>query len=114
LQNLLANAAKYGLPEKQTVEIYARSIGGVKGPEIEIRVADHGPGIPPEEQKHVFDAFYRGKKAVQDQIHGTGLGLHLVKKIVEAHGGTVSLESQPGAGSTFIRAHSRRSGRTSG
>lgn len=102
LQNLLANAAKYGLPGKQTVEIYARSIAGAKGPEIEIRVADHGPGIPPEEQKHVFDAFYRGRKAVQDQIHGTGLGLHLVKKIVEAHGGTVSLESQPGAGSTFI------------
>jgi len=102
LQNLLANAAKYGLPGKQTVEIYAQSIGGVKGREIEIRVADHGPGIPPEEQKHVFDAFYRGRKAVQDQIHGTGLGLHLVKKIVEAHGGTVSLESQPGGGSTFI------------
>jgi len=102
LQNLLANAAKYGLPGKQMVEIYAQSVGGVKGPEIEIRVADHGPGIPPEEQKHVFDAFYRGRKAVQDQIHGTGLGLHLVKKIVEAHGGTVSLESQPDAGSTFI------------
>ena len=50
----------------------------------------------------MFDAFFRGKKAVQDQIHGTGLGLHLVKKIVEAHGGTVSLESEPGAGSTFI------------
>ena len=102
LQNLLANAAKYGLPGKQTVEIFAQSVGGAKGPEIEIRVADHGPGIPPEEQKHVFDAFYRGKKAVQDQIHGTGLGLHLVKKIVEAHGGTVSLESQPGMGSRFI------------
>ena len=102
LQNLLANAAKYGLPGKQTVDIYARAVGGAKGPEIEIRVSDHGPGIPADEQKHVFDAFYRGKKAVQDQIHGTGLGLHLVKKIVEAHGGTVSLESQPGAGSTFI------------
>jgi signal transduction histidine kinase len=102
LQNLLANAAKYGLPGKQTVEIYARSVAGAKGPEIEIRVADHGPGIPPEEQKHVFDAFYRGRKAVKDQIHGTGLGLHLVKKIVEAHGGKVSLESQLGAGSTFI------------
>ena len=102
LQNLLANAAKYGGAGKQSVEISAQSVNGPNGQEIEIRVADHGPGIPPEEQKHVFDAFYRGRKAVQDQIHGTGLGLHLVKKIVEAHGGRVSLESQPGEGSTFI------------
>ncbi len=103
LQNLLANAAKYGgQAGKQAVAISARAIPGVKQPEIEIRVTDHGAGIPPEEQKHVFDAFFRGRQAVQDQIHGTGLGLHLVKRIVEAHGGTVSLESEPGAGSTFI------------
>ncbi len=105
LQNLLTNAAKYGGAGKQSVEISARSVPGAigkKATEIEIRVLDHGAGIPPEEQKHVFDAFFRGRKAVQDQIHGTGLGLHLVKKIVEAHGGTVSLESAPGAGSTFI------------
>ena len=99
LQNLLANAAKYGRGAgKQSVTISAES----KGDQIEIRVADQGVGIPPEEQKRVFDAFFRGKKAVQDQIHGTGLGLHLVKKIVEAHGGTVSLESEPGVGTTFI------------
>ena len=103
LQNLLANAAKYGGPAgKQSVAISARALPGLQQPEIEIRVTDHGAGIPPEEQKHVFDAFFRGRKAVQDQIHGTGLGLHLVKRIVEAHGGTVSLESEPGAGSTFI------------
>jgi len=113
LQNLLANAAKYGGPAgKQLVAISARATPGLKQPEIEIRVTDHGAGIPPEEQKHVFDAFFRGRKAVQDQIHGTGLGLHLVKRIVEAHGGTVSLESEPGAGSTFIvripAAHAER------
>jgi signal transduction histidine kinase len=103
LQNLLANAAKYGgAAGRQSVEMSARAVRGSKGPEIEIRVTDHGTGIPPEEQKRVFDAFFRGKKAVQDQIHGTGLGLHLVKKIVEAHGGTLSLESELGAGSTFI------------
>jgi signal transduction histidine kinase len=103
LQNLLANAAKYGgLAGRQRVEMSARAVRGAKGQEIEIRVIDHGSGIPPEEQKRVFDAFFRGKKAVQDQIHGTGLGLHLVKRIVEAHGGTVSVESEPGTGSTFI------------
>lgn len=102
LQNLLANAAKYGRAGKQSVKISARSVTGAKGPEIEIRVADHGPGIPPEEQKHVFDAFYRGRKAVQDQIHGTGLGLHLVKKIVEAHGGTIRVRSEPMKGAEFI------------
>ena len=107
LQNLLANAAKYGgAAGKQWVEISARSCARRQrthvAPMIEIRVTDHGAGIPPEEQKHVFDAFFRGRKAVQDQIHGTGLGLHLVKRIVEAHGGTVSLESELGAGSTFI------------
>jgi len=103
LQNLLANAAKYGGPAgRQVVELSARAVRGAKGLEIEIRVSDHGAGIPPEEQKRVFDAFFRGRKAVQDQIHGTGLGLHLVKRIVEAHGGTVSLESELGAGSTFI------------
>jgi len=106
LQNLLANAAKYGgAAGRQSVQVSARAIRGTIGSnatEIEIRVTDHGSGIPPEEQKRVFDAFFRGKKAVQDQIHGTGLGLHLVKRIVEAHGGTVSLESELGAGSTFI------------
>jgi signal transduction histidine kinase len=105
LQNLLTNAAKYGGAGKQSVEISARTVPGAVGskvPAIEIRVIDHGSGIPAEEQKHVFDAFFRGRRAVQDQIHGTGLGLHLVKQIVEAHGGTVNLESALGAGSTFI------------
>jgi signal transduction histidine kinase len=103
LQNLLANAAKYGGAGKQSVGISARAVASANNTqEIEIRVTDHGAGIPLEEQKHVFEAFFRGRKAVQDQVHGTGLGLHLVKKIVEAHGGTVSLESEPGAGSTFI------------
>ena len=98
LQNLVNNAVKYGMEGVKWIGIFARADGAM----IEIKVADHGPGIPREEQRHVFDAFFRGKKAVSDQIHGTGLGLNLVKKIVEAHGGTVDVQSEPGAGTSFI------------
>jgi signal transduction histidine kinase len=101
LQNLINNAVKYGSGGAKWIGIFAREVPDGKGRAIEIQVADHGPGIPPEEQKHVFDAFFRGEKAVRDQVHGTGLGLNLVKKIVEAHGGTVSVHSEPGSGTTF-------------
>ena len=69
---------------------------------VEIRVADHGPGIPQDELGHIFDTFYRGKRAVEDQIHGTGLGLSLVKRIIEAHAGTVTAQSEPGKGTEFV------------
>jgi signal transduction histidine kinase len=69
---------------------------------IEIRVADRGPGIPSEEQRHIFDPFYRGKRAIQDQVHGTGLGLTLVKEIVTAHRGTIGVRSQPEKGTEFV------------
>jgi signal transduction histidine kinase len=69
---------------------------------VELKIVDRGPGIPAEEREHIFEAFYRGERAVRDQIHGTGLGLSLVRKIIEAHGGTVDVESQPGRGTTFV------------
>ena len=69
---------------------------------MEIRVADRGPGIPLDEQAHIFDPFFRGRRAVQDQVHGTGLGLNLVKKIVEAHGGTIHVHSEPMKGAEFV------------
>ena len=102
LQNLISNAVKYGSAGGRWIGISARATAGRDGSGIEIRVSDRGPGIPPDEQRHLFDAFFRGNKAVRDQIHGTGLGLNLVKRIVEAHGGTVTLESEPGAGTSFI------------
>jgi signal transduction histidine kinase len=102
LQNLINNAVKYGTDGVKWIGLFARATAGVSGNMIEIRVEDRGPGIPREEQGHVFDAFFRGQRAVRDQIHGTGLGLNLVKKIVEAHGGTVDVQSEPGAGTTFI------------
>jgi len=102
LQNLINNAVKYGTDGVKWIGLFARATSGVSGNMIEIRVQDRGPGIPREEQGHIFDAFFRGRRAVRDQIHGTGLGLNLVKKIVEAHGGTVDVQSEPGAGTTFI------------
>jgi signal transduction histidine kinase len=68
---------------------------------VEIRVADRGPGIPKEEQKRVFDPFFRGRRAVQDQVHGAGLGLNLARRIVEAHGGSITVKSQPMKGTEF-------------
>jgi signal transduction histidine kinase len=99
LQNLLSNAAKYGTGWIGVSASQAREKGQAT---VEIRVADRGPGIPPNEQKHIFEPFFRGQRAVQDQIHGAGLGLNLAKKIVEAHGGTIRVKSEPMKGTEFI------------
>ena len=69
---------------------------------VEVRVQDRGPGVPHDEQQHIFDPFFRGRRARQDQVHGTGLGLNLVKKIVEAHGGSIQVRSEPMKGTEFI------------
>jgi signal transduction histidine kinase len=102
IQNLIDNAVKYGMDGGNWIGVFALGASTADGSTVEIRIVDRGPGIPPEEQHHIFDAFFRGKRAVGDQIHGTGLGLNLVKKIVEAHGGTVHVQSEPNGGTTFI------------
>ena len=102
LQNLLSNAAKYGTEGSNWIGVFALQVTDGNPPAVEIRVADRGPGIPPEEQEHVFDPFYRGRRALEDQIHGTGLGLSLAKGIVEAHGGTITVRSEPEKGTEFV------------
>ncbi|MCX6552825.1 MAG: HAMP domain-containing sensor histidine kinase, partial [Acidobacteria bacterium] len=93
--NLLDNAVKYS-PGCERVWVEAGPAHGG----AEIRVRDAGPGIPEDEQPHVFDRFFRGRDA--GAVSGTGLGLALVARTVEAHGGRVSVESRLGEGSTFV------------
>jgi len=100
LENLVGNAVKYGKPG-HWIGVFASKAEGDSS-SVEIRVADRGPGIPEHEQRRIFDPFFRGARARQDQIHGTGLGLSLVKKIVEAHGGSIRVESAPMRGTAFI------------
>ena len=94
--NLLANALKYS---DKDVEIHISS--RQRGDEIEIAFADTGPGIPYQDQPHVFERFYRVHKDRSRDAGGTGLGLSIVKHVVMAHGGHVSVRSTPGAGATF-------------
>ena len=66
-----------------------------------IAVRDDGPGIPPEQIEHIFDRFTRGDAGLTQRVGGTGLGLAIAKSLVELHGGTIGVESTPGAGATF-------------
>ncbi len=68
---------------------------------ISFSVSDHGFGIGGDDRKHIFEPFYRGREALARRIQGSGLGLNLVQRIAEAHGGRVTVASEPGKGSTF-------------
>jgi signal transduction histidine kinase len=96
LLNLINNAVKYSPQEKfLSVRLFRA------GDEIKLEVADHGMGIPIQEQSKIFEKFYRVGDPLVHNTKGSGLGLSLVRHIVQAHGGNVSVESAPGKGSTF-------------
>jgi signal transduction histidine kinase len=106
IRNLLDNALRYGR-EGGEIAISAKraTLPGVSRNDtdaVEIEVADRGPGIPPEELNRIFEPFFRGSRAVSDQIHGTGLGLNIVRTIARAHSGTVTVTSKPGEGTHFF------------
>jgi len=95
--NLLENAIRYGANE--AVQITIRAVR--RGDRIEVAFTDNGPGIPLDDQAHIFERFYRVHKDRSRVAGGTGLGLSIVKNVMQAHGGVVSLESRPGEGATF-------------
>lgn len=100
LQNLITNALKHAASGRWLSITASR--GANRGrPEVQIAVADRGPGIEPADLPHLFEPFYRGRSALERQIQGNGLGLSLVKRIVDAYGGRVTVKSSPGDGSTF-------------
>jgi signal transduction histidine kinase len=112
LRNLISNGVKYGgnarwLRVSATAGNRDSGAGSqwvpsspLLGP-LRFTVEDRGIGIDADDRKHVFQPFYRGREAVTQQIQGSGLGLNLVLRIAEAHGGRVQVSSEPGKGSTF-------------
>lgn len=96
LSNLLGNALKYGgEPPRVTVRAVRRA------GDVEIAVVDEGAGLSNSEIPRLFEPFYRGQRASEAQIPGSGLGLALVKRIVESHGGRVSATNRPEGGALF-------------
>jgi signal transduction histidine kinase len=100
LQNLLSNAMKFS-GEQRLIKIRAHTGKRRHGKEVLITVEDKGIGIEPDELKMIFEPFRRGKAVISSHIPGSGLGLSLVKRIVESHNGRVSVRSIPGQGSAF-------------
>ncbi|MCI0330497.1 MAG: ATP-binding protein [candidate division Zixibacteria bacterium] len=96
VENLLSNALKYSLEEKKVTVSTFRS-----DRRAAVRVEDCGIGISAEDLPHIFEPFFRGKNERAQEAGGAGLGLALVKHMVELHGGKIEVESAPGRGSTF-------------
>jgi len=95
-ENLVTNAIKYS-PEGATVSVRVRRLGD----QVALEVQDTGYGISAEDAPHVFEKFYRARNQHTESVEGTGLGLAIVRLIAEAHGGSVSLQTSEGVGSTF-------------
>ncbi len=94
--NLVGNAIKHG-GDENSVRVWVEGLSG----EVSISVSDRGPGVPPSEVPHLFEAFYRGRRARERQVRGSGLGLSLVQQIAREHGGRVEVKTSPGKGSRF-------------
>jgi signal transduction histidine kinase len=96
LINLLTNASRYSR-WGDVLEVTVST----QDEWVEVRVTDHGPGIPESEQTQIFGRYVRGSGAAQQAVSGLGLGLHIVQRLVAAHGGQVGVDSVPGVGASF-------------
>jgi signal transduction histidine kinase len=102
LRNLMENAIKYGGSERW-MRVRAETVPNGSRPEVAILVEDHGPGVRESERSRIFEPFYRGDDSAATGATGSGLGLALVRPIVEAHGGSVTVESNGGSsGARFV------------
>jgi signal transduction histidine kinase len=99
VQNVVGNAVKYSAGGA-TVEVAS----GVRGAQVEIRVVDRGLGIDGNDLPHIFKPFYRGRRAMDAQVRGSGVGLSVVRHVVDAHRGTIQVDSRPGEGTTVTIA----------
>jgi signal transduction histidine kinase len=97
LANLLSNAMKYGDPA-EPVEVSVRRLDEGRA---QVRVANRGPGIPPDELGTLFARYARARDARAAGVPGLGLGLYICRGLVEAHGGSIRVESDPGATTAF-------------
>jgi signal transduction histidine kinase len=112
VQNLIQNALKYS-GESRRLAVRTQEVPVKRGTEVQLIVEDNGMGIDKEDLPHIFEPFYRGKKAMDEQIHGAGLGLYMVRETLLSMGAKINAESAPGKGSSFTlsfkadAAHSR-------
>ena len=100
LQNLIQNSARHAAVGRW-IGVSAEATKAGRAEAVRLTVRDRGPGIPSGEESRIFQAFYRGRQALAAGVSGSGLGLSLVQRIMDAHGGTVEVVSTPGAGSAF-------------
>jgi signal transduction histidine kinase len=96
VENLVSNAIKF-TPAGGDVRVSVTPVNGV----VRLEVADNGIGIASDEQQRLFERFFRASTASEHQIPGTGLGLYITRAIVEAHGGSIAVRSDPGEGTSF-------------
>src|SRR5690348_14008396 len=100
MENLISNAMKYS-GENRWMALQDDCVQGQGSAEVRISVADRGMGISPADLPHIFEPFYRAEGVRDGQIRGVGLGLYLVKRMLEAMGGRVTVSSRIGKGSVF-------------